>query len=149
MNPPLRLLAAMQQIFNDTPPHLLQVPGRDMWIAGDTSDSHYYTLHLPDSDSRTRFDRRSARLKRTDRSRPLPRTAHYMAGVIVVLGQDKIDVPGFVAVLAGDEPAGPRYEYACGMAVAALSLELTGQPYDSTRLLNLMDRVQTDYINGG
>jgi hypothetical protein len=147
MNPPLRLLTKMQETFGGTPPHVLQIPGRDMWVAADTDDTHYYTLILPDTDSRTRFDRRSARLKRTSRSRPLPRMAYYMAGAIVILGEDKIDVPGFTAVITGDEPSGPRYEYACGMAVAALSLELTGHPYDSTRLLNLMDRVQSDYVN--
>lgn len=146
MNPPLRLLTTMHETFGTTPTHLLRVPKREMWVAAEPTDGHAYTLIAPDANGRTTFDRRAAKQKRTHHSRPLPHWARHMAGVIVVLGDDAIDVPAFTAVVVGDEPSGPRYQHACGMAIAALSLELVGDEYDLARLLDIMERVQSHYL---
>lgn len=146
MNPPIRLLTAFQEHQTHSPETLLQVPGREMWVAADLGNSHRYTLISPDMHGHTSFDRRSARQKRTVRGRPLPRWARYAAGVILELAQDDVLLPGGTIVLVGDEPSGPRYEHALGMATAALCYEHNGHEYDVQDLLNVMERVQKNYL---
>jgi galactokinase len=142
MNPPIRLLTASQEYLSSEPKLMLPVPGRDMWVAADTTAGHEYTVITPDLGGRAIFDRRSAKLKRTVRNRPLPRWARYLAGTLLVLSDDGLEFPGVTAVIIGDEPSGPRYEHALGMAFAAMCYEYHQQECDVNILLDVMERVQ-------
>lgn len=142
MNPPLRLLATYQDHLQKTPDMVVGVPGRDMWVAANVTGGHEYTVITPDLHGKTVFDRRSARLKRTSRNRPLPRWARYLGAVVLVLSEDGIDLPGAKVVIVGDEPAGPRYEHALGMAFVALWYAYHELPYAVDDLLDIMERVQ-------
>jgi len=147
LDPPLRLLAAYQQYLNQSPEMVISVPGRDMWIAAEFDGQHTYTIITPDLEGRAVFDRRSAIQKRTLRNRPLPHWARYPAGVSVILSDDGLSLPGGTVLIIGDEPSGPRYEHALGMAFAALWYESQQQPCDVNRLLDVMERVQKQYLD--
>ena len=124
----------------------MQAPGRDMWIAAVVQDEHNYTLHAVDTDASTRFDHRSAKSKRTLMRRPLPGWARFPAGVVATLGDD-LSIPGMVAMFAGDEPAGPRYAFSVGLAVAALCHELAEVDYTPQQLHTLLERVRRGYLD--
>ena len=147
MNPPIRLLTASQEYLSSEPKLMLAVPGREMWVAADVIEGHEYTIITPDLGGRTIFDRRSAKLKRTVRSRPLPWWARYLAGTLLVLSDDGLELPGVTAVILGDEPSGPRYEHALGMAFAAMWYEYHQQPCDVDALLDVMERVQKQHVD--
>jgi hypothetical protein len=146
MNPPLRLLMTYQEHQHKAPDLIVQVPGREMWVAGDVIDSHEYTIYVPDLGGKTIFDRRSAKLRRTIRSRPLPRWARYLAGVLQVLSEDDVEMPGAILVIAGDEPIGPRYDHALGMAFVATWYEHHQRTYAVADLLDVMERIQKQYV---
>ena len=147
MNPPLRLLIAFQQRHSDPPSYVLQVPGRDMWLAAAHSGNNSYTLVAPDLDANTTFDLHSARLRKTNIRRPLPRWSRYPAGVLATLADSgQLQLPGMLTVMAGDEPSGPRYEYALGMAFGALWYVVNGGACDEPCLINLLSRVQKRYM---
>lgn len=146
MNPPLRLLSAFQEHETHSPEVLLQVPGREMWVAATLGANHRYTIYSPDIQGHTSFDRRSAKQKRTVRGRPLPRWSRFAAGVILVMAEDDLLLSGGTIVLVGDEPSGPRYEHALGMGIAALCYEQNERDYDVQDLLNIMERVQKSYF---
>lgn len=146
-NPPLRLLAAFQAIYpGQIPALIVQAPGREMWVAALMSDSQGFTIHAPDLEARTHFDWRSAKFKRTVLNRPLPGWARYSAGVIHTLCAEGMDLAGLEAVAVGEEPSGPRYDYALGMAFAALWHTLHQRAYDQNSLLDLMERVRRTYM---
>lgn len=146
-NPPLRLLVAYQQLYPEQPPeHIVQAPGRDMWVAANIDDTDTFTIHVPDLDARTTFNWRSAKFKRTVLNRPLPSWARYPAGVIFTLCAMGLDVTGVDAVLVGEEPPGPRYDYALGMAVAALWYTLHSRPYTAETLLEIIEQVRRQYV---
>jgi galactokinase len=147
INPPLRLLAAIQKHFDDQTPQVYPVPGRDMWVAGIASDGHPFHLIAHDLDSHTSFDRRSARQQRTLRNRPLPRWARYPAAALLVLSDEGIALPGSKLMLLGDEAAGPRYEHALGMACALFYLEQAADTPDVARLLEIMEQAQKRYLD--
>ena len=147
INPPVRLLAAFQDTYPDqTPERIVEAPGRDMWVAADLSGDHVFTLIAPDFKSHTSFTWQGAKTRRTVLNRPLPSWARYPAGVILTLGGDGLDTSGVNAVFVGEEPSGPRYDYAVGMAMAALVHELNGTPYTAESLIEVVDRVRRDYI---
>ena len=150
VNPPLRLMAAFQEAFPGAKPdHIIQAPSREMWVAALMRDSGEFTLHVPDAGSgRAVFNWRSAKLKRTTLNRPLPSWARYPAGVIMTLCANGLDTTGFDAVVAGEEPEGPRYEYGMGMAFAALLHTIHGRPYTPDSLLEVVEQVRRDYIEG-
>jgi galactokinase len=149
VNPPLRLLVAFQQAYRTTTPDwIVQVPDREMWVAASACGDETYTIVTPDLEARTAFKLRTAKTRRTAMNRPLPRWARYVAGVMLVLANDGWGVPGLDVALAGEEPSGPRYDYALGMAQAALLHEIHHQPYTTRILLNIVDRVQRDYVDG-
>lgn len=147
INPPIRLLMAAQEHLSANPEILVQVQGRDMWVAAEKSANHEYTVITPDLAGRTVFDRRSAKLKRTVRSRPLPQWARYIAGAILVLSDDEIELPGITAIIIGDEPSGPRYEHALGMAFVAMWYDYHQLEYDVDTLLDVLERVQKQYVD--
>jgi galactokinase len=148
INPPLRFLTAIQQHFNETPPLICPVPGREMWAAALLSGGHQYHVIVPDLDSHSVFDRRSALQKRTVRNRPLPRWARYVAGALLILSDQGVALPGGTLLLLGDEPAGPRYEHALGMASAALYLQQIEGSVNIELLLEIMEQAQKRYLDG-
>jgi hypothetical protein len=148
-DPPLRLLVAFQQIYPGRSPTLIvQAPGREMWVAALTGQNRQFTLHAPDLDSRAVFTWQTAKTRRTVLNRPLPRWARYPAGVIYNLCSAGLDIAGIDAILVGEESHGPRYDHAMGMAIAALWYELHRQPYTSGSLLDIVEQVRRDYIDG-
>jgi hypothetical protein len=141
-NPPLRLLASFQQELNKTPALLVQMDGREMWIAAEIIGGFSYTVIVPDLRARLRFDRSSIKRKRTLRNRPLPDWSSYLTGTVGVLARMGLEMPGATIVIAGDEPIGPRYNYSLGMAFAALWYEYNERQYTTRSLLELMEKVQ-------
>lgn len=146
-DPPLRLLAAFHEQFPTLSPEwIVKAPDRDMWIAACLTGGEELTLASADQDGRAMFTWRTARLKRTITNRPLPRWARYPAGVVLTLIDAEMDVIGLGAVLAGEEPLGPRYDYALGMAFAALWHQLHERPFSTASLIDLLDHVRRDYV---
>ncbi len=148
-DPPIRLLAAFNEVYPSlSPSHVIQPPGRDMWIAAAVNTTREYTLHASDLGGRTKLNWRSAKQKMTVLRRPLPRWARYPAGVIYLLGDTGIEVDGVDVVIVGDEAHGPRYDFALGVTVAALWYELNDLPYTPESLIDLVERVRREYIGG-
>jgi hypothetical protein len=140
MNPPVRLLFAFQNLYDKSADQMIKVDQRDMWALADIAPIHDFTVHAPDLEAHTRFDLRSARDFRTTTQRPLPSWARSIAGVAWCMSQDGIPMVGGNFVLMGDEPAGPRYEYAMGMAFASVWYAYYQMPYDCDRVIALMER---------
>jgi len=145
-NPPLRLLTGFTEAFNTSPQLTLEVPGREMWLAADPASEGRYVLVVPDLDARTLFNWRSARQKRTLHQRPLPVWAFYCAGALLELMYDGLMLPGANLAIVGEEPAGPRYDYAMGMAFATLAYRMNEYPYTADTLIALMERVRRSYV---
>lgn len=147
-NPPLRLLVAFQQAFPDClPDWVIRAPGRDMWIAAVPARDSEFTLVAADLDGRVTFNLQSAKTRRTVTQRPLPRWARYPAGVTLLLAQAGVDVIGLKMVVMGDEPPGVRYDYALGIAFAALWHDLHQLPYTVDDLIDVVDRTRRDYVD--
>ena len=146
MNPPLRLLAAFQQAYGKGADWIIPVAGREMWVAANTVDGHRYTVVTPDLDGRVVFDRQSAKQKRNIRNRPLPKWARYATGALLMLDDMEIANPPISAIILGDEPPGPRYEHAIGMAFIAIFYAIEEKEYDAQTLLSIMERVQKEYF---
>ena len=148
-NPPVRLLSLFTQVFpNLSPERVIKTPGREMWIASTSAPNDTLTLYVSESGARTTFTLRSARRKATARSRPLPSWSRYIAGAALLLDQQNMDIPGLCVAIAGNEPQGPRYQYALGMAFAALVYHLNQQFCTDQTLLDLVERVRREYIEG-
>lgn len=147
-DPPLRLLAAFQQAFPyETLHRVIRAPGREMWIAAAPAEFDHFTIVLPDLESaRATFNLQSAKRKLTVMQRPLPRWARYPAGVTLMLARDGLDVVGLNIVMMGDEPPGPRFDYALGMAFGALWHELYEIPYTVDDLIAIVDRTRRKYV---
>jgi galactokinase len=146
-DPPLRLLVAFQQAFPDhSPEWIIRAPGRDMWIAAVRAGSAQFTVAAPDLGGRATFSLQSAKSRLTVTRRPLPRWARYPAGVTILLDQEGLDVTGLNMVFAGEEPPGPRFDYALGMAFATLWHELHQQPYTVDDLIEIVDRARREYV---
>lgn len=146
-NPPLRLLAAFQQAYPEcTPDHILQVPERDMWIAAAINETRRFDITALELKSHAVFTYQSAKLKQTVMRRPLPVWGRYPAGVVMLLSHTGLDLTGLTAVVSGDEPQGPRYEYGIGLAAAALYHTLHQRPLTADKLIELIDHVRRDYI---
>lgn len=144
-DPPLRLLAAYQSQMTQPPEQVLQVPEREMWIAAQFNDSGVHAYTAADLDSSTSFNPRTARKMRTIVQRPLPRWSRPVASVTAILSEEGLILPGIFAVLAGDEPAGPRYDHALAMAAAVLWLIANNRPIDSAELIAIVDRALRRY----
>jgi hypothetical protein len=136
------LLAAFQQEFNKTPDWLIAVKGREMWVAAEMRGGFPYTVIAPDMGVRIRFDRSSAKRKRTLRQRPLPAWSRYLVGSLAILARMGLEMPGATIVIAGDEPLGPRYDYNLGLAFAALWFEFNQREHTNQTLLDIMEDVQ-------
>ncbi len=146
-DPPVHLLAAFQQAFPEqSPTWLIRAPGRDVWIAAAPAASSQFTVAAPAHESRTSFNLRSAKLRRTVTQRPLPRWALYPAGVILILCHDGLDMDGLNILVLSEEPPGPGYDYGLGMAFAALWYEILAQPYTLDLLRDVVDRARREYV---
>lgn len=143
---PLRLLASFMEAFDAQPTQIFQVPGREMWVAASIDAGGKVCVVMPDLDARTTFDYRSARQQRTTTNRPLPTWAAYCAGTLLEMNLRHLDIPGANFAIVGKEPSGPRFNYACGMALAASILEHHEQAYDDDLLLDVVDAVRRNYI---
>ncbi len=148
-NPPVRLLSLFNHVFpNMSPERVIKTPGREMWVASTSAPNDILTLYVSETNARTYFTVRSARRKETARSRPLPSWARIISGVAVLLCDQNMDVPGMFIAIAGNEPQGPRYDYALGMTFAALCYHLNHQLCTDNTLLELVERVRREYIEG-
>jgi galactokinase len=148
-DPPVRLLLAFQNAFPSMMPEwVTQAPGREMWTAAKVDTQPEFTIFVPDLEARTTFSLRSAKTRTTVMNRPLPRWARYAAGVLIAMCESGMEIPGFQAVVIGTEPNGPRYEYAIGMTVAALCCQIARETCEHEQLLELLERVRRDYVEG-
>lgn len=148
-NPPLRLLGAFQHSYpENSPDWIARAPGRDMWIAAYPTGDGHFRISVPDLEAQTHFDRRSARSKQTVARRPLPGWARYLAGVVVMLSDQGMDFPGMCAVILGEEPSGPRYEYTLALALSALWHDYNHRAYTADSLLGLVEQVRRDFVEG-
>lgn len=146
-NPPIRLLTAFTERCPDcTPTWLLRVPEREMWAVGVPLEGEEITVVAIDHDGQATFTPRSARFKRTALNRPLPRWARYPAGVALALANGEYAPRGMLLVIAGDEPAGPRYDHALGMAFAAVCYLREGHAATGAALIELVEQVRRDYV---
>lgn len=144
-DPPVRLLAAFFDNFPDqTPSSVLQAPERDMWGMAARRDSGRFTLVVPDLAGDVVMTLESARYGQTALNRPLPGWARFAAGVVVALADAGLVLPGADFAVAGEEPAGPRYDYSLALVVAALVYELTSCPYSADQLAEVVERVRRD-----
>jgi hypothetical protein len=147
INPPLRLLTAFQKDMQKEPKLVYKIDGREIWIAAALLGGDAYTIVVPDMQWRIRFDRSSAKRQRSLSHRPLPQWAKLLAGSLGVLERHGLQIQGAHVVLSGDEPAGPRFEYALGMAFVALWHEVNNKLYTTQVLMDLVDEVQREYVN--
>lgn len=144
-DPPLRLLARFEQVFpTSTPQLVIQAPDREMWAAASRNGTAQFRIYTAESSARTIFSYQSAKRKQTVYRQPLPRWARYIAGVCVLLNVP--EMPGIDVVACGDEPAGPRYEYALGILFAALWHEINAQACSPIYLQEVVERVRRDYV---
>lgn len=147
-DPPMRLLLTFQKAFpQSNPDWVLQAPGRDIWVAACLGQDSLFNLVAPDLDSHTSFNYRSAKTYSTVLNRPLPPWARYPAGVLMLLREMGLELSGLQVVLAGREPAGPRYHYALGIAVAGLCYESQGQDYSAEDLIDLVEQARRVYVD--
>jgi hypothetical protein len=146
INPPLRLLTAFQKDIQKEPSHVYKIDGREIWVAAELLSGDAFTIVVPDMQWRTRFDRSSTKRQRTRSHRPLPQWAKLLAGSVSILERAGLQIQGAHVVMSGDEPAGPRFEYALGMAFVALWHEVNSKLYTTQTLLDLVDEVQREYI---
>lgn len=151
-DPPIRLLSAFNDLCQSrTPAYLVQIEGREMWVAASLSDTADFTLYVPDLERRVSFSRRSARSQRTLLRRPLPKWARYAAGIVIELADERHDltVDGLEAVFVGAEAPGPRYDFSLGLALAALLHTIHDRPYTLDRLVDLVEAVRRGYVERG
>jgi galactokinase len=147
-DPPVRLLTKFSQVFaNKSPQIVVQAPDREMWAAASFNGTAHCTVYTADSsEARTSFSYQSAKRKQTIQRRPIPRWARYLAGISVML--DVPEMPGLDVVVCGDEPAGPRYDFALGILFAALMYEINMEDCDPDVLQEVTERVRREYIEG-
>jgi hypothetical protein len=139
------LLAAFFDHFpGQTPDCILQAPNREMWGMATWRNVGCFTIIAPDLEDEVRVTISSARFGQTSLNRPLPEWARFSAGVLPVMADAGYVLSGGDIALAGEEPAGPRYAYALGIATAALVCEVLGEPYDAERLTELVERVRRE-----
>lgn len=148
-NPPVRLLTLFNQVFPQlSPERVIKTPGREMWVASTNTPNDIMTVYIKEINARTHFTSRSARRKETARSRPLPAWARIIAGTAILLEDQGMDLSGMNVAIAGNEPQGARYNYALGMAFAALCYNVSQQFCTDNMLIELVERVRREYIEG-
>ena len=117
-----------------------------MWIAAMPADGSEYRVDAIDINAHARFSHRSAKTRQTVLKRPLPGWARYPAGVVSTLGDDGLSIPSFHALVLGDEPSGPRYDFGMGVVFAAFCHHLAGAEASEDMLVDVVERVRRDYV---
>ena len=146
-DPPIRLLAMFEQAFPSTSPQIVvQAPEREMWAAASFNGTAHYTVCRAESGARTTFSYQSAKRHETVHRRPLPSWARYIGGICVLL--DVAQMPGIDVVVCGNEPSGPRYDFALGILFATLWYEINMESCDADQLQEITERVRREYIEG-
>jgi hypothetical protein len=148
VNPPLKLLTTFKQVYpgDDGPKWVLDVPGRELWLAAQPITRQKVTLVLPDLDARLMLNLSAARRNRTLTGHRIPHHLRYVPAMLRLLAHDGKGLPGLLVVIAGTEVPGPRYEHALGMALATLGCDLNACAYDDASLLALVERVEKEYF---
>lgn len=141
MNLPLRLFAEFQAQVGTQPDWTISVEGREMWGMAISGTDGVFKVFAPDVGGRVVFDSRSARQGRTLTRRPLPSWSHYVVGAYLALLEEAVPPTGGQFVIVGDEPAGPRYDHALGMAFASLCDIMNGKTRSLRQLLELLEGV--------
>jgi len=141
-DPPLRLLAAFQQVTDSAPQWLVAVDGRAMWAAADPQAGRGYLLYAPDLGGKAHFDLRSARQQQTLMGRPLPSWARLSAASALVLNEAGLLMPSARVVMVGDEPHGPRYNHALALGLVALCYAVQGVDASLAQLLAIVGQVR-------
>ena len=146
-DPPVHLLAGFARFLPEKTPELvLQAPGRALWAAVIRRTDDYFSMSSVEFDSRAAFSYQSAKVRRTVMRRPLPSWVRYGAGMLMLLSNEGLDASGFDAVVAGSENDDARYEYAVGLAFAAVYHTLSSTPYTEDKLVDLAERVRREYV---
>lgn len=144
-DPPIRLLAKFQELFPSTAPQIiLKAPGREMWAAANFNGKTEISVWSAEIDARTTFSYQTAKQKQTIQRRPLPHWARYLAGVSLYV--DVPEMPGVDVVVGGNEPLGPRYEYALGILFIAFWCDINGQEISEAQLREINERVRREYV---
>jgi len=102
---------------------------------------------LADADSKVTFSLQTARVGQTILKRPLPRWSRYPAGSLLLLDSIGAEIEALNILLLVDEPAGPRFDYALGTAVAALWHEVARRSYAPATLIEVVDRTRREYAS--
>lgn len=148
-DPPVRLLAAFFNSFpGHTPDCLVKAPDRELWSMATRRETGRFTLVAPDLDGEVSLTTQSALNGQTAANRPLPGWARFPAGVLAALVQNSLPLSGADIAIAGDEPLGPRYDYALGLVVGAALLSLAGQPYTTDQLVGLVETARREAPTG-
>lgn len=147
-NPPLRLLMQVPNLLErHQPDFVVQAPGRDVWVAAVVQQQAEYTVYSLDDEADTTFSHRSAKSLKTVLKRPLPVWARYPAGVVAMLGDAGMDLPGFEAVIVSEEPSGPGCAFAVGLAFTALCHVITVQDVSEAEMRVFVDRVRRQFVD--
>ncbi|HUN05374.1 MAG TPA: hypothetical protein PLQ56_02175 [Aggregatilineales bacterium] len=147
-NPPVRLLSTFSEAFPESDlTWVVNPPGYAVWAAAATSGRLEYTLALADADSKVTFSLQTARVGQTILKRPLPRWSRYPAGSLLLLDSIGAEIEALNILLLVDEPAGPRFDYALGTAVAALWHEVARRSYAPATLIEVVDRTRREYAS--
>jgi galactokinase len=143
----VHLLAGFARFHPDvTPEMILQAPGRALWAAVARRADETFSIGTVEFELHTRFSYQSAKQRQTLLRRPLPSWARYAGGILVLMSQHKLDMVGFDMVVAGNERDVARYEYAVGLAFAAVYYTLSGTPFTEAALVDLAERTRREYI---
>jgi hypothetical protein len=70
----------------------------------------------------------------------------YVVAAARWLAWEQLLPAGGHIVVVGDEPSGPRYDHALGMAFITLAYVCHERDVSETQLLGFMERIERDYI---
>jgi galactokinase len=143
----VHLLAGFSHFHPHAAPELvLQAPGRDLWAAVARGADAEFSIASLEMDMLTRFTYQTAKQRQSVLRRPLPSWARYASGMLVLMRNQGVDVAGFDVVVAGNERSEARYEYAIGLAFAAVYHTFGGRPFSEAGLVDLAEHVRREYL---
>lgn len=146
-DPPVHLLAGFSRFHpHATPELVLQAPGRALWAAVARGQDAEFSVAAVELDAHTRFTYQSAKQRQNLLRRPLPSWARYASGMLVWMCNHGLDVPGFDIVVVGNERNDARYEYAIGLAFAAVYYTFGGRSFTEAGLVDLAEHVRREYV---
>jgi galactokinase len=170
MIPPEHLVSSFTNIYHQPPTLIAYAPGRVnligghtdyndgwvlpvaidryAWLAARPSSSEVATIHALDLDESVSFNIQQLDDKLDTENRPLPKWAHYPAGVAWSLQRDDLKLTGFDAVLTSTVPVGSGLSSSAAVEVAfAVTWEaITGWQADRMRLAQLCQSAENLYV---